>query len=62
MSDSPPVVVSSLHIRGVRAEDVSTFRCSATINNDNSRRKSLSVQLNGASQQRDSAMVLVQWC
>ncbi|XP_047736946.1 hemicentin-2-like [Hyalella azteca] len=46
VGDTPPVVVSTIRIAGVQAGDVSAYTCSATINNDSSRSKSLTVQLN----------------
>ncbi|KAF2344537.1 Immunoglobulin-like domain [Trinorchestia longiramus] len=47
VKDSPPVVLSTLSIAAVTAVDVTTYTCTAIINNDINRSKSLTVQLNG---------------
>ncbi|XP_068200781.1 protein amalgam-like [Palaemon carinicauda] len=44
--ESPPELHTTLIIRSVTSEDISTYRCNASIDNDKNREKSLSVQLN----------------
>nr|XP_053636103.1 lachesin-like [Cherax quadricarinatus] len=46
VGESPPKLQTTLIIRGLRVEDITTYRCNASIDNDKMREKSLAVQLN----------------
>ena len=44
---SPPKILTMLTISDITAQDFTTYRCNASINNDKAREKSLAVQLSG---------------
>ncbi|XP_069168921.1 lachesin-like isoform X2 [Procambarus clarkii] len=46
VGESPPKLQTTLIIRGLRVDDITTYRCNASIDNDKTREKSLAVQLN----------------
>ena len=47
LKESPPVIQTTLLIRNVQPQDIDSYTCNASIDNDNERSKSLVVQLNG---------------
>ncbi|XP_042221743.1 lachesin-like [Homarus americanus] len=53
LGESPPKLQTTLIIRGLRVEDITTYRCNASIDNDKTREKSLAVQLNESSYSQD---------
>ncbi|XP_071537618.1 protein amalgam-like isoform X3 [Panulirus ornatus] len=46
VGESPPKLQTTLIIRSLKVDDISTYRCNASIDNDKNREKSLAVQLN----------------
>ncbi|CAL4141025.1 unnamed protein product, partial [Meganyctiphanes norvegica] len=46
INESPPILLTTFKIRRLSHEDISTYHCNASIDNDNNRMKSLAVLLN----------------
>ncbi|XP_069998640.1 protein amalgam isoform X1 [Penaeus vannamei] len=46
LRESPPVIQTSLIIKSLQPEDITSYRCNASIDNDKMKEKSVTVQLN----------------